>query len=119
MEQGAPMPSANTRHAVRKTFACPRFASQTKKKTLCFQGYLLKLGETHKTWKRRWISIDSETGWMYWWSKPDGKVVGAIPLFPQTVVTSLPAPESSFRIAFVTRGLGKCLFLVHLLNEVT
>lgn len=80
-----PAPTAHTRHV----------------------GYLLKLGETRKAWKRRWMTLDSGTGWLYWWTKPDGKVLGGIPLWASASCTVLPAPEASFRLAYTLSGTGE------------
>jgi hypothetical protein len=40
-------------------------------------------------------------------TKPDGQVVGSIPLHNQTVITVMPAPESSFRISYTQSGEKK------------
>ncbi len=41
---------------------------------------------------------DATTGYLYWWNKPDGKVLGAISL-ADTILTQLPAPEFCFRLS--------------------
>ena len=46
----------------------------------------------------RFMHIDATTGYLYWWNKPDGKVLGAIAL-ADTVLTQLPAPEYCFRLS--------------------
>ena len=63
-----------------------------------YSGYLSKLGEGRAAWKKRFMHIDATTGWLYWWNKPDGKVLGAISL-ADTVLTELPAPEFCFRLS--------------------
>jgi hypothetical protein len=44
------------------------------------------------------MHIDATTGFLYWWNKPDGKVLGAISL-ADTLLTQLPAPEFCFRLS--------------------
>jgi hypothetical protein len=44
------------------------------------------------------MHIDATTGYLYWWNKPDGKVLGAISL-ADTILTALPAPEFAFRLS--------------------
>merc|ERR1711991_624524 len=57
-----------------------------------YSGYLYKLGERNKKWKRRFVTIDSRTGWLYWWSDPtNGHVLGGFPLSEATFST-LPGP---------------------------
>lgn len=63
----------------------------------------LLVGEGRAAWKKRWCHIDGTTGYLYWWTKPDGKVLGAVPLLDNTVLTTLPAPEFGFRLSWGNR----------------
>lgn len=63
-------------------------------------GYLLKLGEVNKKWKRRWCALDTKHQYLYWYTKPSGKVKGGLPLTSHVVITELGAPDYAFRVSW-------------------
>jgi hypothetical protein len=48
------------------------------------------------------MHIDATTGHLYWWNKPDGKVLGAVSLI-DCILTPMPAPEWCFRLSKGTK----------------
>jgi len=66
-------------------------------KNFRYSGMLyLKLGRRRR-WKKRFFHIDADTGYLYWWSKPDEEVIGSFNL-TNCVLTTLPTPECCFRL---------------------
>jgi hypothetical protein len=68
-----------------------------------YSGYLLKLGEGRAAWKQRFFHIDSTTGYLYWWNKPNGKVLGAVPLLESTKVVVVPDQDFTFKLVWGSR----------------